>query len=122
MAAFADGPAPDESAHVAELLKRLTERKIYRTSVGRILGFELSDGDLLLEVNGRSIATPDAAMAAFAPLRTASHRKSRLAGDCARGPAGPDRLRRPLTMLPTGIARGPHSWRKSVSLKRRNYL
>jgi general secretion pathway protein C len=33
----------------------------------------LSNGDLLLSVNGRSIATAEAAMAAFAPLRAASH-------------------------------------------------
>jgi general secretion pathway protein C len=33
----------------------------------------LSNGDLLLAVNGRSIATAEAAMAAFAPLRAASH-------------------------------------------------
>ena len=40
---------------------------------GPFAAIGLSDGDLLLEVNGRSIATPDAAMAAFAALRTASH-------------------------------------------------
>jgi general secretion pathway protein C len=33
----------------------------------------LSDGDLLLEVNGRSIASPDSALAAYAALRSASH-------------------------------------------------
>jgi general secretion pathway protein C len=33
----------------------------------------LADGDLLLAVNGRSIATPEAAMAAFAPLRAERH-------------------------------------------------
>jgi general secretion pathway protein C len=33
----------------------------------------LSNGDLLLAVNGRPIATAEAAMAAFAPLRAASH-------------------------------------------------
>jgi len=33
----------------------------------------LSNGDLLLAVNGRSIATAEAAMAAFAPLKAASH-------------------------------------------------
>ena len=33
----------------------------------------LEDGDVLLEVNGASIATPDAALAAYAKLRTASH-------------------------------------------------
>ena len=33
----------------------------------------LADGDRLLEVNGRSIVTPDAALAAYASLRTTSH-------------------------------------------------
>jgi hypothetical protein len=33
----------------------------------------LANGDLLLAVNGRSIATAEAAIAAFAPLRAASH-------------------------------------------------
>jgi len=40
---------------------------------GPFAAIGLSDGDLLLEVNGRSIATPDAALAAFAALRSASH-------------------------------------------------
>jgi general secretion pathway protein C len=33
----------------------------------------LRDGDLLLEVNGRSIASPDSALAAYASLRSANH-------------------------------------------------
>jgi general secretion pathway protein C len=33
----------------------------------------LADGDRLLEVNGRSMLTPDAALAAYASLRTTSH-------------------------------------------------
>jgi general secretion pathway protein C len=33
----------------------------------------LAEGDLLLQANGRSLATPDAALAAFTTLRTADH-------------------------------------------------
>ena len=33
----------------------------------------LASGDVLAEVNGRSIATPDAALAAYAALQTADH-------------------------------------------------
>jgi general secretion pathway protein C len=40
---------------------------------GPFAAIGLGNGDLLLEVNGRSIATPDAALAAFSTLRTASH-------------------------------------------------
>jgi general secretion pathway protein C len=35
--------------------------------------FGLSNGDLLLEVNGRSLATPDDALAAYSVLRTSDH-------------------------------------------------
>jgi general secretion pathway protein C len=40
---------------------------------GPFAAIGLDSGDLLLEVNGRSIATPDTALAAFTSLRTASH-------------------------------------------------
>ena len=40
---------------------------------GPFAAIGLASGDLLLEVNGRSIATPDAALAAFTSVRTASH-------------------------------------------------
>lgn len=42
-------------------------------SDGPFAAIGLENGDVLREVNGRSIATPDAALAAFAALRTASH-------------------------------------------------
>ena len=42
-----------------------------RDSVFAALG--LASGDVLLEVNGRAIATPDAALAAYTALRTADH-------------------------------------------------
>ena len=47
--------------------------RLFGVRDGPFSALGLSDGDLLLEVNGRSIATPDAALAAFAALRTASH-------------------------------------------------
>jgi general secretion pathway protein C len=40
---------------------------------GPFAAIGLRDGDLLREVNGKSIATPDAALAAYATLRTAGH-------------------------------------------------
>jgi len=40
---------------------------------GPFAAIGLEDGDVLLEVNGASIATPDAALAAYAKLRTAGH-------------------------------------------------
>jgi general secretion pathway protein C len=40
---------------------------------GPFAAIGIVDGDVLLEVNGRSIATPDAALAAYAALRSASH-------------------------------------------------
>jgi hypothetical protein len=70
---------------------------------GPFAAIGLRDGDLLLEVNGRSIATPDAAMAAFAALRTASHVWLAIV---RAGPAGQDRIRRPLLTLPARSAPG----------------
>jgi type II secretory pathway component PulC len=40
-------------------------------AAGPFAALGLRDGDLLLEVSGRSIATPDAALAAYGALRTA---------------------------------------------------
>jgi general secretion pathway protein C len=38
-----------------------------------LVAIGLADGDLLLQANGRSLATPDAALGAFTALRTADH-------------------------------------------------
>jgi general secretion pathway protein C len=48
---------------------------------GPFAAIGLADGDRLLEVNGRSILTPDAALAAYASLRTASHVSLRIQRD-----------------------------------------
>jgi general secretion pathway protein C len=42
-------------------------------SDGPFAAIGLENGDLLLEVNGAPIATPDAALAAYSKLRTADH-------------------------------------------------
>ena len=42
-------------------------------SDGPFAAIGLENGDLLLEVNGTPIATPDAALAAYTKLRTADH-------------------------------------------------
>ena len=42
-------------------------------SDGPFAAIGLENGDILLEVNGMPIETPDAALAAYAKLRTASH-------------------------------------------------
>ena len=42
---------------------------IRRTSVAGALGFQ--NGDTILDVNGRSVATPDAALEAYSELRDA---------------------------------------------------
>jgi len=47
--------------------------RLFGVRDGPFSAIGLSDGDLLVEVNGRSIVTPDTALAAFAALRTASH-------------------------------------------------
>ena len=64
-------------------------------SDGPFAAIGLENGDILLEVNGTPIATPDAALAAYTQVADG---RPRLAGDRARPPAHPDRLRDPLSV------------------------
>ena len=70
------GVAPPVAAHRAARRGKVKPNGLLLAGVRRDSAFAalgLASGDVLLEVNGRAIATPDAALAAYAALRTADH-------------------------------------------------